>query len=873
MIRYHFDLYPRDDPRDGARVVRFTKLQSAEYRGEANGTGSGRFSIRADVAEAQLIDPRGLQYVRVVREDTVAVTEAVVGGFWLETGDFTLLDEQGTRLLSFGGAGTLAYLSRAVMWSHTYISPIFPGQDPIGGTWNLWNQSTVFANGNFLGAMLWRVLYEAQHNTPGVHKHGDTPAGETVSDTHDDDRPAIAIADMVFDFDQFEDSNGNDWTISSGEFKAQVGENVLAVVKRLMEAGLYVTMDPDTFELKAYQAATHRRDRTGGAWGASVVRFQAPTGEDITTGNIKSDAKRAIHAYIPRSVVLAGGGSDVYGIDTGTSDIAWEGFYYAEVNDVDAAENIASIQIGARDDAGDTLRIRGRLGTAVSSGYYRPFEDAWLDDLATVDTGSNQFDLDEQDFPIAAITVNLRPGGDWDVWYDLGSSYSANPSRNFQVVPVPAHNHGPNPELCRPGVVTEASRLYITGTAGTPRTADAAWAASGDMVTRQMSLTSGGTTGSGSTWDAVNQPASSIVLLQGVLTLSDAGLLAAVQAGGPFRAQFRIGIRHGIGINESVAREYLEGCVRVYRPGTASFIGTALDVGDATGTVYAENDTAGTVENRSMVGTMAAVPGAAATDILVVEIGTKHDAPTTGGAGGRVYWDSGAASDLPEDDTTQTHLNSWIDIGGGTSSGDLPLDTVAQGEQSVGTSIRAARCDHEHAHGLLSADGVHYHDASDIDGLAENPPVIEGFVLTTLGGQHDLSTVAASGSAETLDLADGNVHDVTLTDDCAFTFTGGTSGVECRFRLLMRQDGTGSHVPTFPVSVVWPDDTEPTWSTDPDAVDIIEFTSVDGGTTWFGDAGGSSGGADPTLRWEAVTNGEDVFVWEGDDLVHEWKAY
>jgi hypothetical protein len=27
------------------------------------------------------------------------------------------------------------------------------------------------------------------------------------------------------------------------------------------------------------------------------------------------------------------------------------------------------------------------------------------------------------------------------------------------------------------------------------------------------------------------------------------------------------------------------------------------------------------------------------------------------------------------------------------------------------------------------------------------------------------------------------------------------------------------------------------------------------------------------LRWEAVTDGEDVFVWEGDDLVHEWKAY
>jgi hypothetical protein len=27
------------------------------------------------------------------------------------------------------------------------------------------------------------------------------------------------------------------------------------------------------------------------------------------------------------------------------------------------------------------------------------------------------------------------------------------------------------------------------------------------------------------------------------------------------------------------------------------------------------------------------------------------------------------------------------------------------------------------------------------------------------------------------------------------------------------------------------------------------------------------------LRWEAVTDGEDVFVWFGDDLVHEWKEY
>jgi hypothetical protein len=269
VILYHFDLYPRDDPRDGARVVRFTKLQSAEYRGEANGTGAGEFTIRADVAEAQLIDPRGLQYVRVVREDTVAATELVVGGFFLDSGDFSMLDEQGTRLLKFGGAGTLSYLARSIMASHTYISPIFTGQDPFDDTWRLYAQSTVYANGNFLGAMLWRVIYEAQHNTPGTHRHAD---GVNVSDTHADDRPAIAIPDLVMTFDQFEDTNGNDWAVSSGEFKAQIGENVLGVVKRLMEAGLYVEMDPDTFELNAYPASTHRRNRTGGAWGTNVDR-------------------------------------------------------------------------------------------------------------------------------------------------------------------------------------------------------------------------------------------------------------------------------------------------------------------------------------------------------------------------------------------------------------------------------------------------------------------------------------------------------------------------------------------------------------------------------------------------------------------------
>jgi hypothetical protein len=916
MIRYHFDLYPRDDPRDGARVVRFTKLQAAEYRGEANGTGAGRLSIRADVAEAQLIDPRGLQYVRVVREDTVAVTEAVVGGFWLEQGDFSLLDEQGTRLLSFGGAGTLAYLSRAQMASHTYISPIFTGQDPFDDQWRLYAQSTVYANGNHLGAMLWRVLYEATHNVPGTHKHGDTPPGSTVSDTHDDDRPAIAIPDMVFDFDQFVDSSGNDWTQSSGEMKAQVGENVLAVVKRLMEAGLYVEMDPDTFEVRAWENEEHRRTRTGTAWGASVIYFTRPTGEDIDTGNIKSDAKRAIHAYIKRSWVLAGG-NDIYGDATGTTDIPWEGFYYADVNDEAAAAGIAAVQIAARDDAGDTLRLRGRLGTDTSNGYYRPFEDALLDDLVTVHTGTDQFDLDDQDFPVAAITVNLRPGGDWDVWYDLGSAYTTTSSRQFQVQPVPAHNH--TLPFCEPGTPGSVviTRLYYSDSAGavSPITVSGEWESStGSGSVDSLKTAPDGTypaSASATTSGGGNVGGLDVHIrshLYGPLSAAEAAEIAA--GGSSWRTQVRARMRFGVGVSDDEQSGYLQQGVRVTAGATTTIRGTALALhaSNAGGEITGQS----TKHNRELVDTLSAVATCVAGDYLLVETGIRNYTPDDETSGGALAFTSDPSlGDLPEgNDNTGAALNSWIEwtsTGGGASTGDLPHDTVHQGSESVGTASRISRCDHEHAHGLLSDDGLHYHQASHIDGLATDPPVIEGFVTTTLGGQHGLSTVASSGTTETIDLNDGNVHDVLLTNDCTFTFTGGTSGVECRFRLLIHQDDAGSRVPTFPASVVWPGETEPTWSTDPGAVDIIEFTTVDGGTTWYGDAGGSGAGGgasdlddltDVTItapaekdtlrhngagqfindntRWEPVTfnfgSGPEL-VWDGDDLVMEWKAY
>lgn len=108
------------------------------------------------------------------------------------------------------------------------------------------------------------------------------------------------------------------------------------------------------------------------------------------------------------------------------------------------------------------------------------------------------------------------------------------------------------------------------------------------------------------------------------------------------------------------------------------------------------------------------------------------------------------------------------------------------------------------------------------------------FVRADGGGREDVATDADSGSAHTIDLADGNVHDLTLTDDCTLTFTGAAADTACGFTLVLRQDATGTRTVTWPGSVAWPGGTPPTLSTGSSAVDVFTFLTVDNGTTWLG---------------------------------------
>lgn len=127
-------------------------------------------------------------------------------------------------------------------------------------------------------------------------------------------------------------------------------------------------------------------------------------------------------------------------------------------------------------------------------------------------------------------------------------------------------------------------------------------------------------------------------------------------------------------------------------------------------------------------------------------------------------------------------------------------------------------------------------DAGSVTGpFVDNSSVtVTGYVESDDGGKEELGGTATSGTAYTINLANGNVQDVTLTDNCTFTFSGTTASVACSFTLILRQDGSGLHTVTWPASVDWPSATAPTISSGASDVDVYTFLTVDNGTTWLG---------------------------------------
>lgn len=102
-----------------------------------------------------------------------------------------------------------------------------------------------------------------------------------------------------------------------------------------------------------------------------------------------------------------------------------------------------------------------------------------------------------------------------------------------------------------------------------------------------------------------------------------------------------------------------------------------------------------------------------------------------------------------------------------------------------------------------------------------------------------------TGASVTCNATTANVHRLVLNAaTVTFTFAGApASGTPGLLRLRCIQDGTGGRLASWPGSVVWVAGVAPTLSTAAGAVDIIDFETDDGGTTWYGIVQGQRGAA------------------------------
>jgi hypothetical protein len=129
---------------------------------------------------------------------------------------------------------------------------------------------------------------------------------------------------------------------------------------------------------------------------------------------------------------------------------------------------------------------------------------------------------------------------------------------------------------------------------------------------------------------------------------------------------------------------------------------------------------------------------------------------------------------------------------------------------------------------VVIASGQYATAAQGTAADAALPKIAGGASVENIGAvEWNVNTVASSGSTETLDTSTYGTHDVTMSENCTFTFSNpAPSGKETEFKLILR----GAFTPTFPASVDWPSAAAPTYTTP----SVYVFFTVDAGTTWLG---------------------------------------
>lgn len=277
------------------------------------------------------------------------------------------------------------------------------------------------------------------------------------------------------------------------------------------------------------------------------------------------------------------------------------------------------------------------------------------------------------------------------------------------------------PKAPSPGTEASCTRLYLTNDSaiGTPPSLDAAWE-SGDSAIYALATAPSASVNGGTDLTA-GDTNHDVALYRGTfLVTSDLATILAA-GGATIEGHIRARARHGIGVSEASQQHISQMVVRVVQGGTSTVRGTALAAHSLTSLAGGTNWPAqSTYVNRvfpphGATNVLSAVAGAAANDVLLVEVGyrTFNDAATPHGGG--VYVNDTAATDLPDDEVETTNLNSWFDICTAGTAADTTEPTVGEGDDDAGDPDQYAPLSHKHVHGKLSTDALDYHQDTQVD--------------------------------------------------------------------------------------------------------------------------------------------------------------
>ena len=100
------------------------------------------------------------------------------------------------------------------------------------------------------------------------------------------------------------------------------------------------------------------------------------------------------------------------------------------------------------------------------------------------------------------------------------------------------------------------------------------------------------------------------------------------------------------------------------------------------------------------------------------------------------------------------------------------------------------------------------------------------------------TNLTATGTVN-IDLSQSNVFRHVLTGNVTYTLSNPPpTGVVYSITLVVQQDGTGSRIITWPASVRWPGALQPPQTTTANSIDIWNFVTYDGGSTYLGTLSG-----------------------------------